>query len=165
MSQLTDQHVPRIRRGAVVLPRCGELMMQYGRVVRRIDDHHVLVVDTGRYARVFRDVDLEVTAYRGYTDHRGRFIRMPGIRKLRQAISGRYASCFAMAAEAMANSEASTDISEWSDEQRLDHYRAISRARLLGIADQAKANPESCVNVTGWSRARLRAYLEAAPRV
>jgi len=82
-----------VKRNDIVGSKLGGGYMVFGRIIRRIDETHVEVVDCGKHITVYADEDLEVhNDYKGYWDTWGRadrpvFRRMPTLRKLKQTAS------------------------------------------------------------------------------
>lgn len=93
-----------LRRNDIVVERVGEGFSFYGRVWYRIDQNHVVVIDTGKYITVYHEDELDRVDYQGYWDAevyedtdeflmtllRYRFPvyrRMPSLRKLKQRAS------------------------------------------------------------------------------
>ncbi len=76
-----------IKRNDVVV-QTGASWQMYGRVVRRIDETHVEVIDCGKHITVYKDTELTVSDYKGYWDTWGRktprWRPMPTLRKLKQ---------------------------------------------------------------------------------
>jgi predicted metal-dependent HD superfamily phosphohydrolase len=84
----------KLRRNDVVL-----VDSMYGRVISRIDDTHVRVIDCGKYDQVLADADLEASDYNGTwawgVDFEGSlrnrfpvYNYMPTLRKIKQIASG-----------------------------------------------------------------------------
>lgn len=60
----------------------------YGRIIKRVDSDHVLVVDCNKDLTIYQDVDLDIfNDYKGYHDCRNRYRRMSSLRKLKQMAS------------------------------------------------------------------------------
>lgn len=81
----------RLRRNDVVDVGGATGWFVPGRVVSRIDDSHVRVIDVFKHDKVYRDEDVEKVDYRGcYRYGRGPetpfpiFDRMPTLRRLKQ---------------------------------------------------------------------------------
>lgn len=56
----------KLRRNDIVMEAQVDMYRFYGRVWKRYDDDHVIVIDCGKYVRIFRDDQLErVTNYKG----------------------------------------------------------------------------------------------------
>lgn len=73
----------KFRRNDIVRPNKDGYF--YGRVVRRIDDTHVQVIDCGSMITDYADTDLIAEDYKGYwRDGRTVFVRMPTLRRLKQ---------------------------------------------------------------------------------
>lgn len=83
----------KLRRNDVVFERGVDWIM-YGRVWRRIDSEHVQVIDCGLYIRIYKDIDLELTDYKGkwaWQRHPGNsdgkmplWVRMTSLRELKK---------------------------------------------------------------------------------
>lgn len=64
----------RLRRGDVVHERFNGGTFMYGRVWRRVDDNHVVVIDSGKHVQLYHEDELILTDYIG----RWKWQRHPG---------------------------------------------------------------------------------------
>lgn len=79
-----------MRRNDVVLVGKPDMWNFYGRINRLVGCDRAEVIYCGRNWGEFVLADLRLANdYRGYTDHNGRFERMPSLRKLKQ-MAARY---------------------------------------------------------------------------
>lgn len=88
-------NVRKLKRNDVVIERINRGYAFYGRVWKRLDDEHVVVIDCGKHVQIYHEDELILSDYRGdYTwqhypgnDYNNpvRFRYMPGLRKLKRA--------------------------------------------------------------------------------
>lgn len=85
----------KLKRNDVVTDRAyGDCRLLYGRVWKRYDEHHVIVIDCGRHVKIYHEDGLVLSDYKGYykwQHHPGndygnpiRFQYMTGLRKLKK---------------------------------------------------------------------------------
>ncbi len=55
----------RLRRNDVVMERNGDMITMYGRVWRRADEKHVIVIDCGKHITLYHEDELVLTDYKG----------------------------------------------------------------------------------------------------
>lgn len=72
-----------MRRNDIVLVGPKDMYNFYGRINRIINEELVEVIYCGRNWGIKKICDLELASYKGYFD-KGRLIRMPTLRKLKQ---------------------------------------------------------------------------------
>ena len=92
-----------LRRGDVVIERDGDMITMYGRVWRRYDENHVVVIDCGKHITLYHEDELALSDYKGRWEwqcHPGnedgrktKWLPMTSLRKLKQ-IARQYNASF-----------------------------------------------------------------------
>lgn len=75
----------KLKRNDIVAPKYSHGAVFYGRVWKRVDEDHVVVIDTGKHVTLYRDDELVKLKYKGMAAYRrpNRFIRMTSLRMLK----------------------------------------------------------------------------------
>lgn len=75
----------KIKRNDIVAPKYSHGAVFYGRVWKRIDDDHVVVIDTGKHVTIYADSELVKLNYKGRKEfhYPHRFSHMTSLRRLK----------------------------------------------------------------------------------
>lgn len=84
-----------LKHNDVVIQKENNGWAFYGRVWKRLDNNHVVVIDCGKYVQIYHESELVLSSYKGdymWQHYPGndygnptRFLFMPNLRKLKKA--------------------------------------------------------------------------------